>query len=671
MPDGVQITLLWFEPKDAPADGPIVVSLHGIGGDEHSVRPLMLAEECLKRGWTSVLYVRRGHGESSLLPVGAVVPPSAGKADVEMDGASSVSESVVLGSAAHKSPLYAGPPTASEGGSVAGGRAGGRVPSPDPASASMIINEDPDDEDRASTIAAADAAAAAVAAAALGNGIPVAVSLGADAGSAAATPRPSSAAGVAGAGASPSHPTTSAHSRTSLDSLAACLPRNLNLPTVNLPTVNLPSLPALNLPNLPTPVTPTATSVAGGSSVMTDRDSVLRTRKAFPQHADTEDLHAVLRHIRAGRPRAPMLAVGFSMGSNVLVKYLGEYNRTEQQQQPAVAAAAEAHGGQSGGGSSGGAAGGAAASAVEAAEAVDAEDCNPLMAAISVCNGYDIVEGTRELVSRRALADRIITAALHRLLRRKLPEVHAICAAHGLLVDFNEVLACNTLHEFERALMLPICGVADLDAYYERNNCKTALQHVSVPLLCLSARDDPIIGPRLLRHAEAAAAANPRVVLAVTKRGGHLGWLAGWRGHSWMMDVIMEWLEASVAEAAATSAGGGGKGREVATAAATVVAVTAAAAAGPGGQADSVAAAAGAAALEVVGTAAADATAAAVTGSSPLGSVGIEIVDTTNAVASAAPEEARLEDGTRSAAAADAAAAQGAVGAGEVVIQMQ
>ena len=38
------------------------------GGDQNSVRPLMVAEECLKRGWRSVLYVRRGHGISSLLP---------------------------------------------------------------------------------------------------------------------------------------------------------------------------------------------------------------------------------------------------------------------------------------------------------------------------------------------------------------------------------------------------------------------------------------------------------------------------------------------------------------------------------------------------------------------------------------------------------------------------
>lgn len=69
---------------------------------------------------------------------------------------------------------------------------------------------------------------------------------------------------------------------------------------------------------------------------------------------------------------------------------------------------------------------------------------------------------------------------------------------------------------------------------------------MGVPLLCMSARNDPIIHPSLLRHAEAAAATNPNVLLAVTQRGGHLGWLSGWGGHPWMMDVICEFAEAVI-----------------------------------------------------------------------------------------------------------------------------
>ncbi|KAG2496655.1 hypothetical protein HYH03_005475 [Edaphochlamys debaryana] len=435
-PDGVALHLLWFEPPNAAPDVPIVVSLHGIGGDENAVRPIMLAEDCLRRGWRSVMFLRRGHGNSSLLPV---APPGGSKGKEQ-----SVAEAGADSQAEPSTPVHPAPP------------------------ALAVLPSGADTP--------ADAAAPAT--------------------------QPASPVGAAGPDLTPSpggsaDPAPSPRFPKSIDEETnACLPRGMNLPA--LPTLpSLPSLPNLALPlgrHAPPPTPPV------------DMETLQKTRKAFPQHADTEDFQVVLQHIQAARPQAPLTAVGFSMGTNVLVKFLGEHPT----------------------------------------DTPEGREANPLVAAVSVSNGYDIVEGTRHLVSKRPLADRVITASLHKLLRRKLPEVASICAAHGLLVDFDEVLACNTIREFEAALMLPIVGLKDLDEYYTNNNPKQGLQSTSVPLLCLSARDDPIIDPALLRHAEAAAAANPNLILAVTQRGGHLGWLSGWRGTSWSMQVTCEFLEATV-----------------------------------------------------------------------------------------------------------------------------
>lgn len=38
--------------------------------------------------------------------------------------------------------------------------------------------------------------------------------------------------------------------------------------------------------------------------------------------------------------------------------------------------------------------------------------------------------------------------------------------------------------------------------------------------MCMSARDDPIIHPCLLRHAIEAAETNPNIFLAITQKGG-------------------------------------------------------------------------------------------------------------------------------------------------------
>ncbi|GIL56813.1 hypothetical protein Vafri_12124 [Volvox africanus] len=458
MPDGVQITLLWFEPKLVAEDAPLVVSLHGIGGDENSVRPIVLAEECMKRGWRSVLYVRRGHGDSSLLPVAP--PPSTGVASPRKSCDKAMRPAVTAAGGRH---------TGATGVACAAATIAPSPSSPLPPAVATISS------DAAATVATLDHSP-------------------------------------------PTSPPTAVTTVTIIATDGGEMTETSEASHSGTPTGCLSCLQ------------PACITAAAAPVAKPDPEALRRTRKAFPQHADTEDFQVVLQHIRAARPQALMMAVGFSMGSNVLVKFLGEHPPAS----PRHTANTSPEGSQK------------REEGFRKDTEREEDPKNPLAAAISVSNGYDIIEGTRNLVSSRPMADRIITAALHKLLRRRLPEVHAICAAHGLLVDFDEVLACNTIRDFERGLMLPICGHDDLDEYYRNNNCREALMDVRTPLLCLSARDDPIIDPSLLRHAKDAAATNPHILLAVTGRGGHLGWLQGWTGKSWMMDVIVQFVESVV-----------------------------------------------------------------------------------------------------------------------------
>ena len=45
--------------------------------------------------------------------------------------------------------------------------------------------------------------------------------------------------------------------------------------------------------------------------------------KPVPLHADTDDLEEVVQHIRRRFPDAKIICVGFSLGSNLLLRYLG------------------------------------------------------------------------------------------------------------------------------------------------------------------------------------------------------------------------------------------------------------------------------------------------------------------------------------------------------------
>jgi predicted alpha/beta-fold hydrolase len=78
MRDGVDVLLYWKETEAMPHDAPLVVVAHGIGGSSESGVSRCTTDMALVRGWRSVVYVRRGHGDASLLPSSARAPVTKG-----------------------------------------------------------------------------------------------------------------------------------------------------------------------------------------------------------------------------------------------------------------------------------------------------------------------------------------------------------------------------------------------------------------------------------------------------------------------------------------------------------------------------------------------------------------------------------------------------------------
>jgi len=123
---------------------------------------------------------------------------------------------------------------------------------------------------------------------------------------------------------------------------------------------------------------------------------------------------------------------------------------------------------------------------------------------------------------------------------------------------------------FDGELMRQL-GFADRAGYY-RHACSTNyLPHVRTPALMLVARDDPFLGTVPAR----LCSASPWTVLALTRRGGHIGWAHGLAGQRcWSDAAAADWLLAALAlwrrqpagsgwvecagAAAAASGGGGG-----------------------------------------------------------------------------------------------------------------
>eukprot|EP00667_Euglena_gracilis_P016543 EG_transcript_17332 len=200
-------------------------------------------------------------------------------------------------------------------------------------------------------------------------------------------------------------------------------------------------------------------------------DSKLTSPRAYCA-ASSDDCREVVAYIHRCRPSAPLLAVGFSMGANVLVKYLGEVGNE-----------------------------------------------SPLRAAVSLANPLDTLRCGRLLDTglSRLLYSTAIVRRLQRYVRRHSEMVREV-------MDTSAEKHCRTVWEFDHRLTAPAFGFADAEAYYRAASSLSKLSMVETPLLCVNAEDDPI-APADPAY---AALASEHVAMVTTRCGGHIAWLEGW-----------------------------------------------------------------------------------------------------------------------------------------------
>jgi uncharacterized protein len=191
---------------------------------------------------------------------------------------------------------------------------------------------------------------------------------------------------------------------------------------------------------------------------------------------ETGDLAAVVDRLAAERPGRPILLAGFSLGANVVVKYVGERG---DRLPPEVRAAA----------------------------------------AISV--PFDLER------SARALDAPGFWNAIYRerFLRQLRAKARAKARRFPGTFDARAAARARTFAEFDAAVTAPLHGFPSAEVYWRTCSSGRFLAGVRRPLLALSAVDDPIV-PAATIPVEAARE-NPLVTLETTEAGGHVAFVAG------------------------------------------------------------------------------------------------------------------------------------------------
>ena len=235
---------------------------------------------------------------------------------------------------------------------------------------------------------------------------------------------------------------------------------------------------------------------------------MLPNRRARLYHSgETSDLDFVARTLAAREPGAPLLAIGVSLGGNVLLKWLGEQGKEA-----------------------------------------------PVAAAAAVSTPYDLGASARHLETPLG---RVYVGSFLATLRGKALDAVRRFPQAAARIDVRRTLSARSFWEFDDAANAPLHGFEGADDYYRRASSLGFLPGITVPTLCLSAEDDPFLPPEAL--ARARAAASPAVTFATTPRGGHIGWVSGlapWRPRYWAEEFVVGWLAARLPLSASAQASG-------------------------------------------------------------------------------------------------------------------
>ncbi|GLT35752.1 hypothetical protein SLA2020_101790 [Shorea laevis] len=206
------------------------------------------------------------------------------------------------------------------------------------------------------------------------------------------------------------------------------------------------------------------------------------------------DMYEVVDHVGSRYPEANLYAVGWSLGANILVRYMGQESHT----------------------------------------------C-PLSGAVSLCNPFNLVVADENFHKGfNNVYDKALAKSLREIFKR-----------HALLFEdmggeFNIPLAANakSVREFDEGLTRVSFGFKSVDDYYSNSSSSDSIKHICRPLLCIQAENDPIAPSWGIPHEDIEE--NSNCMLIVTPRGGHLGWVAGPDaplGSSWTDRVVMDFLQ--------------------------------------------------------------------------------------------------------------------------------
>ncbi|KAH6684132.1 Alpha/Beta hydrolase protein [Halenospora varia] len=195
----------------------------------------------------------------------------------------------------------------------------------------------------------------------------------------------------------------------------------------------------------------------------------------------TWDCRQTVKWLRKTFPNRPLFGIGFSLGANILVNYVGE------------------------------------------------EGPNCLLKAVAVCSNPWNLEAGSLALQRTWLGREVYSKTMGSNMKR-LIALHHDQVSKNPNLDFDKIQHIKYLHEFDREVQGPTWGYPTEGAYYRDASSTDSLFAARVPIFAINAADDPIAVDEALPYQEIQQ--TPYAILCTTSLGGHLSWFEI-GGHRW------------------------------------------------------------------------------------------------------------------------------------------
>ena len=218
-------------------------------------------------------------------------------------------------------------------------------------------------------------------------------------------------------------------------------------------------------------------------------------RKAQAYHSGvSHDLEEVLRNVISQHKPEAVSLVGYSLGANVLLKWLGEHH-----------------------------------------------DYSKVDKAVAVSTPFTLGLCSREMLSGlsriygRYFTRRLLSDYLHKRkefeLQDKGPELEE-------LLGLGDVSRVSNIWELDDQITAPLHGFESANDYYKRCSSIKFLPEISASTLLIQSYDDPLVPPVALPE---AGMVSESTVMELSPKGGHVGFVSA-QNSNWLEHRILKFL---------------------------------------------------------------------------------------------------------------------------------